>query len=111
MTKRSMPVPALAAATIPRNTAMMTATPIVVTASEMVGSARCAISVVTGSPQNIELPRLPWARLAIHTRNCFQIGSVGQNLLGDFAKFSGVAVLPPQVAAGAPPAGRGYLEK
>ncbi len=81
---------------------MMTATAIVVAASEMVGSARCAISVVTGSPQNMELPRFPWARLTTQTTNCFQIGSSRPSFWRICAMLSGVALSPAMIAAGSP---------
>ncbi len=102
MTKRSIAVPAFAAAVTPMVIASTTATESVVKASESVGSARWPISVATGSFQNMDLPRSPRTRLPAQTRNCFQMGSSSPSAVRICAMFCGVALSPAMMAAGSP---------
>ena len=75
MTARSRRLPALKAATVPSGSATAIEKTIVVRASSIVGSMRWPISVVTGLPEKIEVPRSPCISDQTQVKNCTASGS------------------------------------
>ena len=81
---------------------VVTATSIVVVASETVGPTRCAIEVATGMPENIDMPRSPCRVDQPQLANCCSKGRSSPRLLRMRAMFSAVALSPAMMAAGSP---------
>jgi hypothetical protein len=91
ITVRSIHVPCFHAASTPSGTAIVIATIIVSVASATVGSTRCLISVVTGSPEKIDVPRSPRRRLANQSESWTCNGRSSPSFARILATSSGLA--------------------
>ena len=102
MTRRSIQVPALAAAITPSGTAISTATTSVHRVSDTVGCTRCPMSVVTGRLVKIDVPRSPCSSRQTQPPNCTRNGSSRPSFARMFLMSSSVAMSPAITAAGSP---------
>ena len=91
MTVRSIHEPCFQAASTPSGTATVIATSIVSVASATVGSTRCLMSVVTGSPEKIDVPRSPRSRLPNQSPSCTCSGRSRPRLARILATSPGLA--------------------
>ncbi len=97
-----MPPPARHAATTPELTAITTENTSVIAVSDTVAGSRCPISVITGTSEKIEMPRLPCSSRHAQCTNCTVSGSLSPSRSRIAAMFAGVALSPAMIAAGSP---------
>src|ERR1051326_2928822 len=100
--QRSSRLPARCAASTPSGTAISTASTIVASASERVGSTRCVISSDTGFLKKKLSPKSPLSPRPAQMKNCWKIGFSSPSLPRISATCSTVAVSPAITAAGSP---------
>src|SRR5262245_37841440 len=102
MTNRSTHVPTFQAASTPNETAMITASKSVVVASDTVGSMRWTMSLLTGSCEKMEVPKLPLSTPPNQRANCTAKGSSRPSCLRTASICTCVALSPTMIAAGSP---------
>ena len=102
MISRSIQVPCFQAASTPIGTAMPIERIRVRIISEMVGSSRCSIILVTGRLVKIETPRSPFSTFQTHSPKRIRNGRSSPSPARMRSTSAGLAWSPAMMAAGSP---------